>query len=138
MPVSALPFTSESAPKAVGPYSHAAIGGGLLFVSGQLPTDPGTGELLTGPAAGQARQALANAKAVLADAGLGTEDVVKVTIFLTDMAGYAEVNEMYAEAFGDSRPARSVVQVAALPRGAGVEVEMIAALDAGAPLPGQP
>jgi 2-iminobutanoate/2-iminopropanoate deaminase len=136
--VSALPFTSESAPAAAGPYSHAAIGGGLLFVSGQLPTDPTTGELLTGSAAAQARQALANAKAVLADAGLGTEDVVKVTIFVTDLAGYAEVNATYAEAFGDSRPARSVVQVAALPRGAGVEVEMIAALDTGTPEPGQP
>jgi 2-iminobutanoate/2-iminopropanoate deaminase len=136
--VPALPFTSASAPAAAGPYSHAAVGGGLLFVSGQLPNDPATGELLTGPVAGQARQALANAKAVLADAGLGTEDVVKVTIFLTDMAGYAEVNETYAEAFGDSRPARSVVQVAALPRDAGIEVEMIAALDTGTPRPVRP
>lgn len=126
--MSASPFTSASAPAVAGPYSHAAAGGGLLFVSGQLPTDPATGELLTGPPAGQARQALANAKAVLADAGLGTADVVKVTIFLTDMAGYAEVNETYAEAFGAARPARSVVQVAALPRGAGIEVELIATL----------
>lgn len=118
--------SASDAPAAVGPYSHAVRSGSFLFCSGQVALDPTTGRLVGDDAAGQARQALRNVRAVLAAAGLGPEAVVKTTVFLVSMDDYAAVNEVYAEFFGDHRPARSAVAVAALPLGARVEVEVVA------------
>lgn len=118
---------SKEAPPAIGPYSHAAISSGLIFVSGQLPLDPVTHEIVTGSAVDQFRVALANAQAILATCGAGLSDVVKTTVFLTDLSAFAEINAAYAELFGQHAPARSVVEVSRLPRGASVEVELVAA-----------
>lgn len=123
--------TTDKAPGAIGPYSQAIRAKGLLFVSGQLPIDPATGAIAPGSAADQARQSLANALAILEAAGLGPADVVKTTVFLTDMNDFAAVNEVYAGVFTAPFPARSCVAVAALPKGALVEVEMVAALGQG-------
>lgn len=117
---------SSAAPAAIGPYSQATIAGGFLFTAGQIPLDPANGELVAGDAAAQTRQVLSNLAAVLAEAGLGWRDVVKTTVFLTDMADFPRFNEVYASILGDARPARSTVQVAALPRGVSVEVELVA------------
>jgi len=119
-------ITSEAAPKAVGPYSHAVRAGRLLFCSGQIPLDTKTMQLVGTTAAEQAPQALANLRAVLAAAGLGLEHVVKSTVFLTDLAEFKAVNAIYESAFGAHRPARSTVQVAALPLGARIEIEAVA------------
>ena len=119
-------ITSEAAPKAVGPYSHAVRAGRLLFCSGQIPLDTKTMQLVGTTAAEQAPQALANLRAVLAAAGLGLEHVVKSTVFLTDLAEFKAVNAIYESAFGAHRPARSTVQVAALPLGARIEIEVVA------------
>jgi len=116
---------TRQAPDAVGPYAQALRAGGWVFCSGQLGLDPAGGPLPAETAA-QARQALANLRAVLAAAGCGLESVVKTTVFLTDLADFAAVNAVYAEAFGAHRPARSCVQVSALPRGAKVEIEAVA------------
>jgi 2-iminobutanoate/2-iminopropanoate deaminase len=118
-----------AAPAAIGPYSQAIAAGGFLFASGQIALDPLTGELVADGVEGQTRQVLANLAAVLAAAGLTFGDVVKTTIFLIDMADFAAVNTVYAELFGDGiPPARSTVAVAALPRGARVEIDAIALL----------
>jgi 2-iminobutanoate/2-iminopropanoate deaminase len=117
------------APAAIGPYSQAVRVGGLLFVSGQLPIDPATGEFAGPGVREEAVQSLANAAAILAEAGTSMERVVKTTVLLTDIADFAVVNEAYAEAFtGDVLPARAAYQVAALPKGARVEIELIAAV----------
>ncbi len=116
---------TSGAPAAIGPYSQAVRVGQFLFASGQLGLDPVTGELCDGIEA-QARQALANMQAVLAAAGATTKDVVKTTIFLADMADFTVVNRIYAEVFGEEPPARSTVQVAALPKNGLIEIEMIA------------
>src|SRR5512142_3231575 len=113
------------APKAIGPYSPALSAGGTLYCSGQLGLDPETGELARGVRS-QADRALRNLEALLAAAGLGLADVVKTTIFLADMADFAAVNEVYASRFSAPYPARSTVQVAALPKGGLVEIEAIA------------
>lgn len=126
-------ITSEAAPKAVGPYSHAVRTGRLLFCSGQIPVDPKTLQIAGASAAEQAPQALANLRAVLAAAGLGLEHVVKTTVFLTDLAEFKAVNAIYEAAFGTHRPARSTVQVAALPLGARIEIEAVAEFPDGAP-----
>ncbi|MFE4197010.1 Rid family detoxifying hydrolase [Paenarthrobacter sp. NPDC056912] len=119
--------STSSAPSAIGPYSQAVIASPYLFISGQLPIDPATGELDNSTITGQTKRIFANLKGILGAAGLDIEDVVKTTVFLTDLADFAEVNDAYAEQFtGDVLPARSTVQVAALPRGANVEVEAIA------------
>ena len=118
-------IATDAAPAAIGPYSQAVQAGPWIFASGQIPLAP-TGEMAQGGADAQARQALANVRAVLAAAGAGLADVVKTTVFLTDMDDFAAVNRVYAETFGDHRPARSTVAVAALPRGARVEIEVIA------------
>ncbi len=118
-------IATSSAPAAVGPYSQAVGTGPFVFVSGQLPVDPDTGEIPEG-ATEQAERAFANVRAILAAAGLGPEHVVKTTVFLTDLADFAAVNEVYARTFPAPFPARSCVQVAALPRGARLEVEAIA------------
>lgn len=116
---------TSGAPAAIGPYSQAVRVGQFLFASGQLGLDPVTGELREGIEA-QTRQALANMQAVLAAAGATTKDVVKTTIFLADMADFTVVNRIYAEVFGEEPPARSTVQVAALPKNGLIEIEMIA------------
>lgn len=126
---------TDGAPAAIGPYSQGVIAGGFLFTAGQIPLDPRTGQLVEGGIEPQARQALANVLAILAAAGLGERDVVKVTLYLVDLGDYAVVNEVYGRVFDTAPPARSVVQVAALPRGARIEVEAVAALPGGAGSP---
>ena len=121
-------ISSSSAPAALGPYSQANLAGSTLYLSGQIGIDPATGELASDDVAGQARQALANLRAVLAAAGATPEQVCKTTVFLTDIADFAVVNEIYAQTFSADAPARSCVAVAALPKGAKVEVEAIAVL----------
>ncbi len=118
-------ISTENAPKAIGPYSQAVCTGSLVFTSGQIALDPGTGALATGGIVGQTRQVCSNIKAVLEAAGCTMEDVVKTTCFLSDMSDFAAFNEVYAEFFTGS-PARSCVAVKALPKGALVEVEAIA------------
>ena len=118
-------FASTQAPAAVGPYSQAVGFGALVFLSGQLGLTA-EGTLAGEDAAAQARQALANIRAVLAAAGLAMSDVLKTTVFLTDMNDFAAVNEVYREFFAEPYPARSCVAVAALPRGAKVAIEAVA------------
>ena len=119
---------SEGAPGAIGPYSQAVSAGGFLYTSGQIALDPATGELVGGGFEAQARRVLANLEAVLGSAGCGFGDVVKATIFVTDLASFPQLNELYGEALGGHRPARSTVQVAALPKGALVEIDLVAKL----------
>ena len=121
-------ISTSQAPAAIGPYSQAIRAGKFLFASGQLGLDPTTGNLQEGIEA-QTRQALANLQAVLAEAGGSVENVVKTTIFLADMAHFATVNNLYAQVFQTEPPARSTVQVAALPKGGLVEIEIVAWLD---------
>jgi 2-iminobutanoate/2-iminopropanoate deaminase len=121
-------ISTSQAPAAIGPYSQAIRSGNLLFASGQLGLDPATGNLVEGIEA-QTRQALTNLQAVLAAAGGSIANVVKTTIFLADMADFATVNAIYAEVFRHEPPARSTVQVAALPKGGLVEIEVVARLD---------
>jgi 2-iminobutanoate/2-iminopropanoate deaminase len=118
--------STERAPAAIGPYSQAVLSDGFLFLSGQIPLDPATGELITGDIEQQTRRVLDNLGAVLAAAGGGFEHLVKTTIYLTDLNDFATVNRVYAERFASNPPARATVQVAALPRGARVEIDGIA------------
>ena len=118
--------STAEAPGALGPYSQAIRQGPWLFTAGQVALDPDSGELISGDAAAQAERALKNLVAVLRAAGLGPEHVVKATVFLTDMADFAEVNKVYGRFFSEPYPARSTVQVAALPRGARVEIDLVA------------
>ena len=119
---------TEKAPAAIGPYSQAInSGAGLVFVSGQLPIDPATGAFPEGGVKEQTRQSLLNAGAILSSAGLSMANVVKTTVFLADMADFAAMNEVYASFFAAPFPARSAVAVKALPKGALVEIECIAA-----------
>ena len=122
--------STPDAPRAIGPYSQAVRAAGLLFLSGQIPLDPATGEMVGGDdVEAQTRRVMENLKAVLAAENAGFENVVKTTIFLTDLADFARVNSTYATYFERiSPPARATVQVAALPRGAKVEIEAIAVL----------
>lgn len=115
--------------KTVGPYSPAIRAGPFLFISGQIPLDPRTGELISGPTEAQVRRCMENMKAILAAAGASLTDLVKVTIFLTDMREFDVVNRIYGEFFDLEPPARSCVQVAALPRGAKIEIEAVAYLE---------
>lgn len=116
--------TTPSAPAVAGPYSPAVRAGDWLVLAGQVPLDPATGSLVEGDATAQARQVLANVAAVLGDCGATLADVAKATVFVTDLADFPAINAVYADAFGDHRPARSTVQVAALPLGAAVEIEV--------------
>jgi len=118
--------TAAAAPAAIGPYSHAVSCGDLVFCSGQIPLDPSAGRLVGEAVDDQTRQVLANLKAVLQAAGSAMDQVIKTTVFLTDMGDFPIVNALYAEAFGDHRPARSTIQVAALPAQARVEIEAVA------------
>lgn len=117
---------TDAAPAAIGPYSQATIAGGFLFTAGQIPLASGSAEIVGGDIGAQTKQVMHNLTAVLKQAGLEWTDVVKTTVFLVDMADFPRFNEMYAAALGGARPARSTVQVAALPRGVGVEVELVA------------
>jgi 2-iminobutanoate/2-iminopropanoate deaminase len=120
--------STEGAPRAIGPYSQGVRAGGFLFTAGQVGFDPATGELVDGGIAEQTTRVLENVRAILRAADLDLGSVVKTTVFLVDMADFARMNEVYAGAFGDHRPARSTVAVAALPRGARVEIEAVAVL----------
>ena len=117
---------TEKAPKAIGPYSQAIIAGGFVFVSGQIPLVPATGELNTGTTADQTRQVLQNLSAVLEAAGSSLADVVKATVYLKDMNDFAQMNAVYGEFFKSPFPARAAVEVARLPKDVKVEVEAIA------------
>jgi 2-iminobutanoate/2-iminopropanoate deaminase len=116
------------APDAVGPYSHAVKSGGLVFCSGQVPLDPGTGKLVEGSIGDQTRRCLENLQVVAAAAGASLDDAVRMGIYVTDMSTFAEVNEAYGAFFGDGPPARSTVGVASLPLGARVEIDAVIAL----------
>ena len=126
MPVN--PISTKDAPAAVGPYSQGIIANGFLFTAGQVAIDPSTGTMSTGDVAVQTERVLQNLQAIITTAGATWSDVVKTTIFLKDLSTFATVNEVYARALGTARPARSTVQVAALPLGALVEIEAIVAL----------
>jgi 2-iminobutanoate/2-iminopropanoate deaminase len=120
--------TALDAPAAIGPYSHAVRAGGLLFCSGQIPLDPATGELVGDTPGEQTRRCLENLAAVCAAAGARLDDAVQVTVYLTDMDAFAEVNEAYAAFFPADPPARVAVGVASLPKGAQVELQAVVAL----------
>ena len=117
---------TNKAPKAIGPYSQGVKAGGMLFFSGQIPLDPVTGEMVGKEIAAQTERVMENIAALLAAAGLGFGDVVKSTIYLTDLANFAIVNDIYGRRFPADPPARSTVEVKGLPRGGGVEIEVIA------------
>lgn len=117
---------TDQAPQAIGPYSQAVEIDGWLYTSGQVALNPATGELVPGGFEAQARQVFKNLGAVLAAAGCTFKDVVKATVFVVDLADFPTLNGIYAEAMGDHRPARSTVQVAALPKGALVEIDLVA------------
>jgi 2-iminobutanoate/2-iminopropanoate deaminase len=121
----------EGAPAAIGPYSHAQVvrlhgGGRIVYTSGQVGLDPAKGELVEGGVAAQTERALANLDVVLRGAGLSLADVVKTTVYLADMQDFQTMNEVYAKGFGDTRPARTTIAAAGLPRGARVEIEAVA------------
>jgi len=117
---------TKDAPAAIGPYSQAVVANGFVFVSGQIPIDPATGQLVTGDIQAQTRRVLENVKAVLTAAGASLENVVKATVFLADMKDFAAMNEVYAEFLGRSAPARATVQAARLPKDVAVEIDVIA------------
>ena len=117
---------TETAPKAIGPYAQAVKANGLVYTAGQIPIDPKTGDFVSGDIAAQTRQVLENLKAVLEAGGSSLEKVVKATVFLRNMSDFAAMNEVYAEYLGKIKPARSTVAVAELPRGALVEIDLVA------------
>ena len=119
-------IATSAAPAAIGPYSQGVDGGSVVITSGQLPIDPTTGAFAEGGIAGQTWQSLENVKAILAQAGLGMENIIKTTVFLKDMNDFAAMNEVYASFFPADPPARSAVEVARLPKDAMVEIEAIA------------
>ena len=119
-------INTKAAPAAIGPYSQAIRVGNLVYTSGQIPIDPATGSFVEGGVKEQTRQSLLNVKAILAEAGLTMSDVVKTTVFLADMNDFADMNTVYAEFFSEPYPARSAVAVKTLPKGALVEIEVVA------------
>ncbi len=119
-------ISTKKAPAAIGPYSQAIQVGNLIYTSGQIPIDPTTGAFVEGGIKKQTRQSLTNVKAILEEAGLSMGDVVKTTVFLADMNDFADMNSVYAEFFTEPYPARSAVAVKSLPKGALVEIEVIA------------
>jgi 2-iminobutanoate/2-iminopropanoate deaminase len=123
------PVTAPDAPKAVGPYAHAVRAGGLLFCSGQVPVDPRTGELVGRSPAEQAGRCLENLAAVCAAAGATLGDAVRLTVYVTDISSFSEVNEVYGSFFESDPPARVTIGVAALPLGAKVEIDAVVALE---------
>ena len=120
-------ITSEKGPKAAGPYSPVVRQNGFVFISGQIPLDPLTGQLVTGPIEAQAERVLENLKTLLEAAGLSLDDVVKTTVFLKDMENFSRMNATYGKYFNTNPPARSTIEVARLPRDVGIEIELIAA-----------
>jgi len=119
---------TESAPAAIGPYSQGVVANGFLFTAGQIAIDPASGQIVQGNVAAQTDRVMKNLAAVLATVNATWNDVVKTTVFLHDMNDFPTVNEVYGKALGEARPARSTVQVAALPRGVLVEIEAIVAI----------
>jgi len=117
---------TDNAPKAIGPYSQAVKAGNMLFVSGQVPFVPETMEIVEGDVKAQTAQSLKNVQAILAEAGLDFSHVVKSTVFIKDMNEFAQINEVYAEFFGENKPSRACVEVARLPKDVKVEIEVIA------------
>ena len=121
-------ISTQKAPAAIGPYSQAIQVGNLVYTSGQIPIDPATGVFVEGSIREQTRQSLLNVKAILEEAGLTMSDVVKTTVFLADMNDFADMNAVYAEFFAEPYPARSAVAVKMLPKGALVEIEVVAGM----------
>ncbi len=121
-----IAILTDKAPQPIGPYSQAVRQGNLVFTSGQIPIDPATGNLVAGDIVKETEQVFTNLAAVLAEAGTSLERAVKTTVFLTDMGLFAKVNEVYARHFREPFPARSTVQVAALPKGVSIEIEVVA------------
>jgi 2-iminobutanoate/2-iminopropanoate deaminase len=126
--VTLRPIQTEKAPAAIGPYSQGIVANGFLFTAGQIALDPASGQIVGGDVMAQAERVLINLEAILDTAGASWNDVVKTTVYLHDMNDFPRVNEVYARALGSARPARSTVQVSALPRGVLVEIDAIAAL----------
>ena len=122
-------ISTKKAPAAIGPYSQAIQVGNLVYTSGQIPIDPATGEFAKGGIKEQTRQSLTNVKAILDEAGLSMSNVVKTTVFMADMNDFADMNAVYAEFFTEPYPARSAVAVKTLPKGALVEIEVVAAIE---------
>ncbi|HHL39751.1 MAG TPA: RidA family protein [Deltaproteobacteria bacterium] len=123
--------STKKAPEAIGPYSQAVRAGGFLFLSGQIPLDPATGEVVGATVAQQTRRVLDNITAVLEAAGLGLDAVVKTTVYLKDLGTFAEMNEVYGRYFSEPYPARATVEAAALPKDVAVEIEAVAVTDSG-------
>lgn len=122
-------ISTKKAPAAIGPYSQAIQVGNFVYTSGQIPIDPATGTFIEGGIKEQTRQSLTNVRAILEEAGLSMANVVKTTVFLADMADFADMNAVYAEFFAESYPARSAVAVKSLPKGALVEIEVVATIE---------
>lgn len=125
--------STDNAPAAIGPYSQGIVAGNLLFISGQLPLDPSSGDMVAGDIQAKTRQVLKNIRSIAQAAGADLDRVVKTTVFLKDLGNFAAVNEVYAEHFGEGPPARAAVQVAALPKDADIEIEAVALLPDPAP-----
>ena len=119
-------INTTNAPAPIGPYSQATLAGNFLFVSGQIPINPLSGELITSDIKAEAIQVMENLKAILTEAGLGFDNIVKTSIFLTDLQNFVQVNEVYGTYFSADFPARETIQVSALPKGANVEISVIA------------
>lgn len=119
-------INTTNAPAPIGPYSQAIAAGNFVFVSGQIPSNPSTGEIVSGDIKAETKQVMENIKAVLSEAGVGFSNIVKTTIFLTDMQSFGQVNEVYGTYFTDQFPARETVQVSALPKNVNVEISVIA------------
>ncbi|MEX0980311.1 MAG: RidA family protein [Gemmatimonadota bacterium] len=117
---------TDLAPRAIGPYSQAVVAGGLVYVSGQIPIDPASGEVIEGDIAAHTDRVLRSLAAVLETAGASLSTVVKTTVYLSDMGTFAAMNEVYGRHFGDHRPARATVEAAALPKGVAVEIDAVA------------
>jgi 2-iminobutanoate/2-iminopropanoate deaminase len=126
--VSVKTVHTDKAPAAIGPYSQGVVANGFLFTAGQIAIDPATGQVVTGNVAAQTERVMANLAGVLATVGATWNDVVKTTVYLHDMNDFPTVNEVYGKALGDARPARSTVQVSALPRGVLVEIDAVVAV----------
>ena len=122
-------ISTTGAPKAIGPYSQAIKVGNMLFTSGQIPMDPATGEMVSGDIKAQTERVMKNLDAVLTTAGMSFVNVIKTTVFLADMKTFADMNGVYAQYFPTNPPARSTVQVAKLPKDAGIEIELVASLN---------
>ena len=118
-------ISTKNAPQAIGPYSQAVKTGNLMFISGQIPLNPKTGDLVLGSIEDEANQVIENIKSICVEAGYGLEDIVKITIFLTDLGNFAKVNEVMTEHFSEPYPARATVEVSGLPLGVNVEIEAI-------------